>query len=54
MKDVRTSREHPGASKEVSAKDGARQAATLEELRESEKEVLVDIVEEEQLGSRFH
>ena len=49
MKDVRTSREHPGASKEVSA-----QADTLEELRESEKEVLVDIVEEEQLGSRFH
>ena len=54
MKDVRTSREHPGASKEVSAKDGVRQADTLEELRESEKEVLVDIVEEEQLGSRFH
>ena len=53
MKDVRTSREHPGASKEVSTKDGARQADTLEGLRES-KEVLVDIVEEEQLGSRFH
>ena len=54
MKDVRTSREHPGASKEVRTKEGARLADNLEELRESEKEVFVDIVEEEQLGSRFH